>query len=87
MVNIPLSDEDWSRVAHLFSSDDTRRFGRPRRPAREVLNAVLWVLVNQERWHRLPPRWPPSQTCYIKWLQWKRSGLMDEVFEHLGLHL
>lgn len=65
MVAIPLSDEDWSRISHLFTEDTVPRFGRPRRAAREVLDAVLWVIVNGEKWHHLPPAFPPQQTCYI----------------------
>ncbi|NYH26022.1 transposase [Paraburkholderia bryophila] len=84
-MNVPLSDEDWSRVAHLFPEDAIPRFGRPARPARQILDAVLWVHVNGEKWHHLPASFPPEQTCYIKQLQWKRAGVLDQVLKIYGL--
>ncbi len=77
---LPLSDEAWQRVSHLFPYDPKPRFGRPSRNPREILDAILWVVLQDEKWHRLPTHFPPPQTCYIKWLQWRRAGLMAEVF-------
>lgn len=82
---LPLSDEAWLRVAHLFEHDSAPRVGRPRRHPREVLNAILWVLTRDEKWQHLPANFPPPQTCYIKWLQWRRAGVMAQVFDALGL--
>jgi hypothetical protein len=48
MIAMPLSDEDWSRIAHLFVEDTVPRFGRPRRAARTVLDAILWVSEMEE---------------------------------------
>ena len=75
-----LTDEEWGRVAYLFPMEDKRRFGRPRRDPRDLLNAILWVVTQGERWHRIPVGMPPSQTCYIKYLQWKRDGTLEKVF-------
>ena len=86
VISIPLSDDDWSRVAHLFMEDEVPRFGRPRRPAREVLDAVLWITLNGEKWHRLPPTFPPARTCYIKYLRWKKWGVLCEAFSELGVN-
>ncbi len=85
MISIPISDDAWSRVAHLFAQDSRPRFGRPVRPDREVLDAILWVVTNREKWHRLPSNFPPAQTCYIKHLRWKRSGILSKVYELLGI--
>jgi transposase len=85
MISIPLSDDDWSRVSYLFVEDEVPRFGRPRRNAREVLDAVLWVIVNGEKWHRLPPCFPPARTCYIRYLRWKKWGTLWDVFTELGI--
>ncbi|NPT54393.1 transposase [Paraburkholderia elongata] len=81
----PLSDEDWNRVSHLFPHDTSARFGRPRRHPREIFEAILWVLENREKWHHLPQHYPPQQTCYIKWLQWRRAGIMSQAFALLGI--
>lgn len=86
MPTLPLSDDAWSQVRHLFPHSDARRFGRASRDPREVLNAVLWVVTQHERWQHLPADYPPSQTCYIKWLQWTRAGIMSEALLLLDLY-
>lgn len=87
MTTLPLTDEAWLRVCHLFEEPaGTAGVGRPRRRSRDVLNGVLWVLLNDEKWHHLPGTFPPSQTCYARWLQWKRSGVMDVVLAELRRH-
>jgi transposase len=87
LIALPLSDEAWQRVGFLFNQDVKQRFGRPARHPRDVLNAILWVTTRGEKWHHLPATFPPSQTCYIKWLQWKRAGLMPRILEALDLEI
>ena len=84
MYSLPLSDDAWHRVSPLFDEEHPCR-GRRRRDSREVLNAILWVVTRGEKWHHLPHGSPPSQTCYSKWLLWKRSGVMSQVLNELGL--
>ena len=84
-MDLPLSDEAWQRVRHLLPHDAKRRFGHPARDPRDVLNAILWVITQHEKWHRLPAHFPPPQTCYIKWLQWERAGLMARILDELGI--
>ncbi|MGQ7932539.1 transposase [Paraburkholderia sp. D1E] len=85
MVDIPLSDETWQRVSYLLCWDSRERFGRRARDPRDVLNAILWVITSNEKWHRLPAHFPPARTCYIKWLQWQRVGLMRNILEKLEI--
>ncbi|MBK3814761.1 MULTISPECIES: transposase [Burkholderiaceae] len=84
MLHVPLSDEAWQKVCHLF--EHTNCSGRPRRHPRRVLDAILWIHVNREKWHRLPATYPPAQTCYLKWLEWNRDGIVARAFNELGLH-
>jgi transposase len=74
-----LSDAQWKSVSHLFPCGTEQRFGRPRRHPRDVLEAILWVTLNREKWHHLPAQYPPIQTCYIKSLQWRRYGQLAEA--------
>jgi transposase len=83
MLRVPLSDEAWQKVCHLFESVPATGSGRPRRHPRPVLDAILWVIVNREKWHRLPSTFPPSQTCYARWLEWNRDGIIRRVLIEL----
>jgi transposase len=79
-----LIDDEWRRVSSLFQTgDDRHRFGRPRRNPRDLLDAILWVVTQGERWHRIPSGMPPSQTCYIKYLQWRRDGTWGSIVSEL----
>jgi transposase len=82
MLEIPLSDTNWARVQCLFPELRSTR-GRPRRSDREILNAVLWVQQQEEKWHRLPATFPPQQTCYLRYTAWKKTGVLKQVNELL----
>jgi hypothetical protein len=85
MIEIPLTDADWSRVAYLFPMHPVAGRGRPRSHPRALLNGILWVLINRQKWRCLPATFPPQQTCYNRWLQWKNTGVMEVVSVELGL--
>src|ERR1051325_6755707 len=80
-----LTDQQWSLIEPLFDkppSVQTR--GRPRRPDREVLNGVLWILRSGARWCDLPDRFPPYQTCHRRFQQWVKDGRLERVLETLA---
>jgi transposase len=84
-IPIPLPDEDWAKVEHLFREDSKSRGGRPKANPRAILNAILWITSHQESWNHLPATFPPIQTCYIRSLKWRKSGQLGEAFALLGL--
>lgn len=83
-INIPLSDDDWGKVAHLFPADTrAARFGRPVHSPRQLLNAILWVQLKGSGWKSLPAEYPPQQTCYIKARHWGQSGVLQRATQLL----
>lgn len=82
----PLSDSDWARVEPLLS-ESARTRGRPLRDRRGILDAILWVQQTGEKWHRLPSSFPPQQTCYAKFLEWRRAGILQRVAELIDVEL
>ncbi|WP_084534323.1 transposase [Paraburkholderia dilworthii] len=50
----------------------------PGRDIRLIPNAILWITQNDERWHRLPLTFPSPQTCYAKFLAWRRRTLLQQ---------
>jgi transposase len=83
VIKIPLSDDAWMHVEHLFREPQSPR-GRPRRAPREILDAILWIQQSGEKWHRLPASFPPQQTCYARYIAWRRSGALERAIELLG---
>jgi transposase len=81
-----LTDSEWTRVEHLF--DETRQrkgAGRPAANPRAILDAIRWIQQTGERWLYLPSTFPPQQTCYMKFLQWRKDGRIQEVERLLGV--
>lgn len=80
-----LTDEQWSLIESLFDKPPTiQTRGRPRRPDREVLNGVLWILRSGARWCDLPDRFPPYQTCHRRFQQWVKDGRLERLLETLA---
>ena len=74
-----LSDAEWARIEHLFPTPGATRSGRPAADPRAVLDAILWIERTGERWIYLPAHFPPQQTCYAKYLNWKRGDRLDQM--------
>jgi RNA polymerase sigma-70 factor (ECF subfamily) len=81
---VHLTDREWRRVAALFPVQRGR--GRPRRPDREVLEAVLWVLGTGAPWRDLPASHGPWQTAYHRFRVWENDGTLARVAARLGRH-
>ena len=80
-----LTDEQWFLIEPLFDKpNEIQTRGRPSRPAREVLNGVLWILRSGARWSDLPERFPPYQTCHRRFQQWVKDGRLKKVLETLA---
>lgn len=80
-----LTDEQWSLIEPLFEKPDAiQTRGRPARPAREVMNGVLWILRSGARWSDLPERFPPYQTCHRRFQSWVKDGRLKKVLETLA---
>jgi len=75
-----LTDIEWARIEHLFDEPRQRRgAGRPAANPRAILDAIRWIQQSGERWLHLPATFPPQQTCYMKFLQWRKDGRIAEV--------
>ncbi len=84
-----LTDEQWAILEPLLPEPNKRSDGRgrPWRPAREVLNGVLWVLRTGAPWHDLPERYPPYQTCHRRFQTWVHDGTLEGILKALAQDL
>ena len=74
-----LTDEQWAVVAPLFPPSSPYLRGRPPLDDRAILNAILWKLSRNAAWYALPACYPSHQTCYRRYCQWRRLGLLDNL--------
>src|SRR6202007_3413771 len=49
----------------------------------QVLNAILYVAEQGCKWRRLPTRFGPWHTIYMRMNRWAKNGVLDRVFEKL----
>jgi putative transposase len=78
-----LTDEQWEILQPLIPSE--KPGGRPRKTnIREVINAIFYLLRSGCAWRLLPHDFPPWQTVYTYFRQWKKNGTWKKI--HDALH-
>jgi len=81
-----LNDAHWERIREHFpeerAADD--RPGRKPIPARDVLDAVLWILNTGAQWHMLPQCYPNYKTVHRRFQQWCQQHVLREVLIDLA---
>jgi transposase len=80
-----ISDEEWERVKDLLPPDKLEKQGRPPKPNRDMLNAILWIARSGAPWRDLPERYGSWKTVYDRFNKWAREGCFEKVFEVLNV--
>jgi transposase len=77
-----LTDRQWELIEPLLPEPGTG--GRPVEHAkREVVNAILYHVRAGGSWRMLPKDFPPWQTVYGYFRDWRRDGTLDRVHDAL----
>lgn len=72
-----LSDAEWERLKPLLPAPKER--GRKRQVnLREIVNAIYYVLHTGCQWDYLPHDFPPADTVYGYFRQWKNDGTWED---------
>ena len=86
-----LNDKQWNVIAPLMpqsSVTDRERGGRPRLHSwREILNAIFYVVKNGCHWRGLPHDFPPWQSVYHYFREWRIDGKWEKLNEALRKQL
>src|SRR5919199_743886 len=75
-----LTDSAWAQIAPLLPM--TRRRGKQWADHRRVINGILWKVRTGAPWRDLPERYGPWQTCYDRFVRWRRDGTWDRLLAH-----
>jgi transposase len=76
-----LTDRAWAQLAPLLPGNQHR--GGRWRDHRSVINGILWKLRTGAPWRDLPDRYGPWQTCYDRFVRWRRDGTWDRLLAHI----
>jgi Putative transposase of IS4/5 family (DUF4096) len=75
-----LPDAEWAQLAPLLPAPAQR--GRPRAWAlRLLVNALFYLLRTGCAWRYLPREYPPWQTTYTTFRQWRLQGVWQQIHE------
>jgi transposase len=84
-----LTNEQWTRIEPIIlkttPAKDPR--GRKPKPARDVMNGILWILRTGAPWKDMPSRYPPYQTCHRRFQEWTERGTFQEILYELAKDL
>lgn len=76
-----LTDAAWERIAPLLPE-----YGKPGgrwRDHRTILDGILWRLRTGAPWRNVPSRYGPWQTCYDRFVRWRRDGTWERLLSHV----
>lgn len=77
----PLTDSQWEDIAWLIPLQER---GRPRTRDRDILNAILYVLITGCRWDELPKnQFPPKSTVHQRFQVWAKAGFFRRAMSRL----
>jgi len=77
-----LTDERWAIIAPLIPP--AKRGGRPRTTdIRRVVDAILYLVKTGCQWRNLPSDFPPWETVYTYFRQWRRKGIVKKIQHQL----
>ena len=60
---------------------------RPRKPDREILEGILWILKTGAQWHELPREYTPYQTCHRRFQEWAWLHVFEEILRVLAQNM
>lgn len=84
MRRYELTDEEWGLIEDLLPpAPGPTAKGRRWRDHRQVIDGIFWVLRSGSSWRDLPERYGPWQTCYDRFVRWRRDGTFARMLARL----
>jgi len=85
MRRYEISDEEWERISKYFPEKKAGSPGRPPKPARDMINGIVWIARSGAPWRDLPERYGPWETVYTRFRELIANGILIEIFANLNI--
>lgn len=76
-----LTDTAWRRISPFLPENGRR--GKQWCDHRRVIEGILWRLRTGAPWRDVPECYGPWQTCYDRFVRWRRDGTWENLLSHL----
>ena len=80
---VRLTAEQWAKIEPLLPKP-TKKGGRPPKPHRPKVEAMLWILRTGAPWRDLPSAYGPWESVYTRFSRWSQSGVLARLFAALS---
>ena len=80
---VRLTAEQWAKIEPLLPKP-TKKGGRPPKPHRPKVEAMLWILRTGAPWRDLPSAYGPWELVYTRFSRWSQSGVLARLFAALS---
>ena len=80
---VRLTDAQWARIQPLLPSA-SKKGGRPGKPDRPMVEAMLWILRTGAPWRDLPSTYGPWESVYTRFSRWSAKGVFALLVEALS---
>jgi len=71
-----LTENQWKVIENILNDNRKRKHD-----LRDIFNAIFYLLKTGCQWRMLPSNFPPWNTVYYYYRQWKNNGLIEEIHE------
>jgi transposase len=77
-------DDLWSRIESLLPREAAKPLGgRPRVADRVVMAGIIYRLKTGCQWKALPGNFSSGSTCHLRFQQWQRIGVFEQIYAEL----
>jgi transposase len=73
-----LTDYQWQFIKKHIENHHPRKHC-----LRAILNAIFWITRTGSQWRNLESRYPPWESVYYYFRQWKDKGILSEIMQEL----
>ena len=77
----PLTDSEWQFVEKTIDNQRARQHS-----LRIIVDAIFWINTTGSQWRNMDSKYPPWQTVYYHFRQFKLRGIWEELLDRLATH-
>ena len=85
MHRYEISDNEWERIEEYFPKKEAGSPGRPPKPARDMVNGIVWIARSGAPWRDLPERYGAWETVYTRFRELIGNGILIKIFAELKI--